>query len=150
MARQLHPSAGRPRGRARQRMNTHAVAWFDLANAINEALLSCRIQGQGIDFGSLSCGYTPLDIDTFSMDNSDTKKELVGLVGRTHAGVDGYCPIASYLGTAGFCLELALPPGVQHLAARASTTCSACCPWLPVWSRLPFWCGRTRSFAPLP
>lgn len=100
----------------RQRMNTHACSWFDLASAINEALLSCRIQGQGIDFGCLPCGYTPLDIDTFAMDNSDTKKELVG---RTYAGFDGYCPIASYLGTAGFCLELALRPGVQHSARES-------------------------------
>ena len=66
-----------------------------------------------MDFGALPCGYTPLDIDTFVMDNSDTKKEMVG---RTYAGVDGYCPIASYLGTAGFCLELALRAGVQHSA----------------------------------
>ena len=100
----------------RQRMDTHASAWFDLASVINEALLSSRIQGQAIDFGSLPCGYTPLDIDTFAMDNSDTKKELVG---RTYAGVDGYCPIASYLGTAGFCLELALRPGVQHSARES-------------------------------
>lgn len=100
----------------RQRMNAHALSWFDLASVINEALLSCRIQGQCIDFGRLPCGYTPLDIDTFAMDNSGTKKELVG---RTYAGVDGYCPIVSYLGTAGFCLELALRPGVQHSARES-------------------------------
>ncbi len=60
--------------------------------------------------------YTPLDIDTFAMDNSNTNKELVG---RTYAGVDGYCPIASYLGAAGFCLELALRPGMQHSARES-------------------------------
>ena len=38
-------------------------------------------------------------------------------VGRTYAGVDGYCPLAAYLGSHGFCLELALRPGVQHSAA---------------------------------
>ena len=32
------------------------------------------------------------------------------------AGVDGYCPLAAYLGSHGFCLELALRPGVQHSA----------------------------------
>ena len=100
----------------RQRLNTHASAWFDLASVINEALLSSRIEGRPVDFGVLPCGYTPLDIDTFAMDNSDTKKELVG---RTYAGVDGYCPIASYLGTAGFCLELALRAGVQHSARES-------------------------------
>lgn len=35
-------------------------------------------------------------------------------VGHTHAGVVGYCPMASYLGTKGIWLELALRPGVQH------------------------------------
>lgn len=100
----------------RQRMDTHASAWFDLASSINEALLSARIQGQAIAFGALPCGYTPLDIDTFAMDNSGTAKELVG---RTYAGVDGYCPLAAYLGTAGFCLELALRPGTQHSASQS-------------------------------
>lgn len=61
-------------------MNAHAPSWFDLASSINDALPSCRIQGQCIDFGSLPCGHAPLDIDTFAMDNSDTSnsKELVG------------------------------------------------------------------------
>jgi hypothetical protein len=47
------------------------------------------------------------------MDNGGTAKEGVG---RTYAGVDGYCPLAAYLGSHGFCLELALRPGVQHSA----------------------------------
>jgi len=100
----------------RQRMDSHASAWFELASSINEALLSARIQGQAVAFGALPCGYTPLDIDTFAMDNSGTAKELVG---RTYAGVDGYCPLAAYLGTAGFCLELALRPGTQHSASES-------------------------------
>jgi len=96
----------------RQRLDTHALAWFELASTINEALLASRIDGRSIDFGALACGYTPLDVDTFAMNNGNTKKELV--VGRTYARVDGCCPIASCLGTAGFCLELALRAGVQH------------------------------------
>jgi len=100
----------------RQRMDTHACAWFDLASSINEALLGARIEGSPIAFGGLPCGYTPLDIDTFAMDNSGTTKELVG---RTYAGVDGYCPLAAYLGTAGFCLELALRAGTQHSATES-------------------------------
>jgi len=40
-------------------------------------------------------------------------------VGRTYAGVDGYCPLAAYLGSHGFCLELALRPGVQHSASES-------------------------------
>ena len=39
-------------------------------------------------------------------------------MGRTYAGVDGYCPLAAYLGSHGFCLELALRPGVQHSASE--------------------------------
>jgi len=43
-------------------------------------------------------------VDLDAMNNSFTKKELVG---RTYAGADGYC------------LELALHPGVQHSAAES-------------------------------
>ena len=35
-------------------------------------------------------------------------------MGRTYAGVDGYCPLAAYLGAHGFCLDLVLRPGTQH------------------------------------
>jgi hypothetical protein len=100
----------------RQRMDVHAPSWFELAPQMNQALLGSRINGQPIDFGALACGYTPVDLDTFAMDNSSTKKELVG---RTYAGVDGYCPFAVYLGSLGYCLELALRPGVQHFAAES-------------------------------
>jgi hypothetical protein len=65
------------------------------------------------EYGVLPCGWLPLDIDTFAMDNSGTAKEGVG---RTYAGVDGYCPLAAYLGSHGFCLDLVLRPGTQHSA----------------------------------
>lgn len=100
----------------RQRVDTHAASWFDLAADLNHKLLGSRVSGKAIDFGSLDCGYTPVDLDTFAMDNSGTKKELVG---RTYAGVDGYCPLAVYLGRLGYCLELALRPGVQHSALES-------------------------------
>jgi Transposase DDE domain group 1 len=100
----------------RQRLDTHASSWFDLVPQMNQKLLASRINGQAIEFGALACGYTPVDLDTFAMDNSATKKELVG---RTYAGVDGYCPFAVYLGSLGYCLELALRPGVQHSAAES-------------------------------
>ena len=99
----------------RQRMDSHAASWFDLVDNINAAVLGMKIGGKPVDFGVLPCGYVPLDIDTFAMDNSDTAKEHVG---RTYAGVDGYCPLAAYLGTQGFCLELALRPGTQHSASE--------------------------------
>ncbi|SFL09496.1 Transposase DDE domain group 1 [Loktanella salsilacus] len=100
----------------RQRLDTHAASWFDLAAELNQKLLSSTVNGKPIDFGALACGYTPVDLDTFAMDNSATKKELVG---RTYAGVDGYCPFAVYLGSLGYCLELALRPGVQHSASES-------------------------------
>ena len=82
---------------------------------MKQKLLSSRINGKAIDFVALACGYTAVDLDTFAMDNSSTKKDLVG---RTYAGVDGYCPFAVYLGRLGYCLELALRPGVQHSHVR--------------------------------
>ena len=100
----------------RQRMDANASDWFELAARINQALLGLRIKGHPIDFDRLACGYMPIDLDTFAMDNGDTAKELVG---RTYTGVDGYCPLAVYLGTQGYCLELALRPGVQHSALES-------------------------------
>ena len=99
----------------RQRLDAYAKDWFELIPELNHKLLSSRIAGKLIDFGVLPCGYTPIDCDTFAMDNSRTKKESVG---RTYAGVDGYCPFAAYLGRFGYCLELALRPGTQHSASE--------------------------------
>ena len=97
----------------RQRMDTHAAAWFELVQAFNEALLSAQYASGPVDFGALPCGYMAVDWDTFVMNNSGTQKEAVG---RTYRGVDGYTPSATYLGSLGYCLELALRPGVQHSA----------------------------------
>jgi len=93
----------------RQRMDARASELFEFTSALIETLLGTARP----DYGVLPCGWLPLDIDTFAMDNGDTAKEGVG---RTYTGVDGYCPLAAYLGTHGFCLELALRPGVQHSA----------------------------------
>jgi hypothetical protein len=93
----------------RQRLDAQAADLFDFAGPLIETLLSSARP----DYGVLPCGWIPLDIDTFAMDNGDSAKEGVG---RTYTGVDGYCPLAAYLGSHGFCLELALRPGVQHSA----------------------------------
>jgi hypothetical protein len=95
----------------RQRLDAHASDLFDFLPPMIETLLS-RARP---DYGVLPCGWLPLDIDTFAMDNGGTVKEGVG---RTYAGVDGFCPLAVYLGAQGFCLELALRPGVQHSACE--------------------------------
>jgi hypothetical protein len=91
----------------RQRLDARAQDLFDVVPPLIETLLSSARP----DYGVLPCGWLPLDIDTFAMDNGGTVKEGVS---RTYAGVDGYCPLAAYLGSHGFCLELALRPGVQH------------------------------------
>ena len=93
----------------RQRMDARATELFDFTAPLIETLLSTARP----EYGVLPCGWLPLDVDTFAMDNSGTAKDGVG---RTYAGVDGYCPLAAYLGSHGFCLDLALRPGVQHSA----------------------------------
>lgn len=95
----------------RQRMDARAAELFDFVPPMIETLLD----SQRPDYGVLPCGWLALDVDTFAMDNGGTAKEGVG---RTYAGVDGYCPLAAYLGSHGFCLELALRPGVQHSASE--------------------------------
>lgn len=91
----------------RQRMDAHASSLAGQVMPMIEHLLAHHAP----DYGVLPCGWLPLDIDTFAMDNSGTAKEGVG---RTYAGVDGYCPLAAYLGSHGFCLDLVLRPGTQH------------------------------------
>ena len=93
----------------RQRMDAHAAPLAEQGMPMIERLLTRHAP----DYGVLPCGWLPLDIDTFAMDNSGTAKEGVG---RTYAGVDGYCPLAAYLGSHGFCLDLVLRPGTQHSA----------------------------------
>jgi hypothetical protein len=56
-------------------------------------------------------GYVCLDMDTFVMDQSGSKKEDVS---RTYQGVDGYTPVAAYLGNEGWCVGLELRPGRWH------------------------------------
>jgi len=91
----------------RQRLDARAAEMFDYVAPMIETLLA----RERPDYGVLACGWLPVDVDTFAMDNGQTVKEGVG---RTYAGVDGFCPLAAYLGCYGFCLELALRPGVQH------------------------------------
>ncbi len=61
----------------RQRMDTHAASWFELAAQFNLALLSAKYATGPVDFGALACGYMAVDWDTFVMNNSGTQKEAV-------------------------------------------------------------------------
>ncbi len=62
--------------------------------------------------------YVCLGFDTFTMDNSGTKKEAVS---RTYQGFDGYTPIAAYLGNEGWNIGLELRPGKQHSALETES-----------------------------
>jgi hypothetical protein len=95
----------------RQRLDAQAEQSFDAVPEMIEALLAAACP----DLGLLPCGWLPLDVDTFAMDNGGTRKDGVG---RTYAGVDGFCPLAAYLGSAGLWLTLALRPGTQQSACE--------------------------------
>ena len=98
----------------RQRMDTHAPSWFELAREFNLALLSAQYATDPVDFGALPCGYMALDWDTFVMDNAGTQKEAVG---RTYQGVDGYTPSATLPGLLGLLPGIGLAPGRAALGA---------------------------------
>ena len=98
----------------RQRMDTHAASWFELAGEFNLALLSAQYATGSVDFGALPCGYMALDWDTFVMDNAGTQKEAVG---RTYQGVDGYTPSATLPGLLGLLPGIGLAPWRAALGA---------------------------------
>lgn len=92
----------------RQRMEQMAVALREETDAFSVRLL----RNAEAPVTALN-GFVCLDFDTFVMDNSGTKKECSD---RTYQGVDGYTPIAAYLGNEGWCLAMELRPGSQHSA----------------------------------
>ena len=136
----------------RQRMDARAAELFDFVPPLIETLLGSASP----DYGVLPCGWLPLDVDTFAMDNGGTAKDGVG---RTYAGVDGYCPLASYLGSHGYCLELSLRPGVQHSALETqynfervipmAQRLSAAGPKAPILARLDSGFDSTRLMCEL-
>ncbi|MCG5549280.1 IS1380 family transposase [Halorhodospira halochloris] len=64
---------------------------------------------------ALDTGHVALDIDVFTMDNSNNRKEGVS---RTYSGFDGYAPISAYIGDQGWCIALELRNGSDHSAAE--------------------------------
>jgi hypothetical protein len=91
----------------RQRLDEVALNLLRIADACSVDFLK-RVR---VTISALDTGHIPLDCDVFGMDNSKTKKEGVS---RIYNGDDGYAPVAAYLGTEGWCLELELRPGSQH------------------------------------
>lgn len=70
-------------------------------------MLGWKVAGKPVDFGELSSGYMPLNLDTFAMGKSCTAKEHVG---RTMQ-VSTASALGSRTWAPKFCLELALRPG---------------------------------------
>jgi hypothetical protein len=94
----------------RQRLDAKAGAIRDLADELSLRLLT-RTEAPI----TAHKGYVCVDLDTFAMDNSGTRKEDVT---RTYRGFDGYTPIAGYLGNEGWNIGLELRPGSQHSASE--------------------------------
>ncbi len=91
----------------RQRLDEVAPALRPVADSCSVGFL----KKARVTITALDTGHIPVDWDVFGMDNSKTKKEGVS---RIYNGGDGYAPIAAYLGTEGWCLELELRNGSQH------------------------------------
>ena len=92
----------------RQRLDAKAEDIRDLSDELSVRLLE-RTEAPISPYK----GYVRFEIDTFVMNNSETKKEYIG---RTYQGVDGYCPIAGYLGNEGWNVGLELRAGSHHSA----------------------------------
>jgi hypothetical protein len=91
----------------RQRLDRFAPAFDKCAgDCLSELLKNTRVP-----ITPATSGHVPLDMDVFTMDNSNTKKEGVSY---TYQGYFGYAPIAAYLGLEGWCLGMELREGSQH------------------------------------
>lgn len=92
----------------RQRLDAKAVEIREVTDELSLRLLE-RLEAPV----SAHQGFVCVDMDTFVMDNSGTRKEHVG---RTYQGVDGDTPIAAYLGNEGWNVGLELRSGTHHSA----------------------------------
>ena len=85
-----------------------------IGNSLRKQLLDANVKlllTHGVLPSAISKGLIPLDIDVTPLDNSKSHKEGVS---RTYKGHDGYAPIAAYLGTEGFLVNIELREGKQH------------------------------------
>ena len=91
----------------RQRLDARAADLLGFVPALIETLLSSARP----DYGVLSCGWLPQDVDTFAMDTAaPSRKAWAGPTPASTATARWWRTWAR----TGFCLELALRPGVQH------------------------------------
>jgi hypothetical protein len=99
----------------RQRLDRYAEDFLPIA----DTALTRLLQRARVPITPLACGYVPLDLDVFTLDNSNTKKEGIGW---TYAGFVGYAPIAAYLGQEGWNIGMELREGTQHSAEATDET----------------------------
>jgi len=91
----------------RQRLDNRAAEFLPWVKEASITLL----ENLGVEPTVLATGHVPLDADVTPFDNSNSRKEGVS---RTYKGHDGYAPMAAYLGSEGYCLEMELREGSQH------------------------------------
>jgi hypothetical protein len=118
-------------GILRQRMDANAAGY----KAVVEEAAIEFLRRSGAQLTPLDNGFMPLDFDVTPFDNSKSNKEGVS---RTYKGMDGYAPMAAYLGQEGYGLELELREGSQH-----------CQKGTPQFLQRVLGCARQLSAAPL-
>lgn len=91
----------------RQRMDEHAEAFLPALSCASIDLLE-KIKAP---VSTIATGHVPVDIDSFAMDNSDSKREKCS---RTYRNFDGFLFLPAYLGTEGWMVNGHLLPGSQH------------------------------------
>jgi len=94
-------------GTMRQRMDEHAEAFLPALSWAPIELLQ-KVQAP---ITPIETGHVTVDIDSFAMDNSDSKKEKCS---RTYRNFDGFLFLPAYLGIEGWMVNGHLLPGSQH------------------------------------
>lgn len=94
-------------GTMRQRMDQHAAAFLPVMSWASIELL----QKVKAPLSTTETGHVTVDIDSFAMDNSDSKKENVS---HTYRQYDGYLYLPAYIGPEGWMVNGHLLPGSQH------------------------------------
>jgi hypothetical protein len=91
----------------RQRMDDRAGAFLPVLSWASIELL----QKLEVPVTPIDTGHVTVDIDSFAMDNSDSKKENSS---RTYRQFDGFLFLPAYLGIEGWIVNGHLLPGSQH------------------------------------
>jgi len=96
----------------RQRIEARATDWLMPLSEANVRML----ERARIELKRLPSGRVPLNGDVTVLRNDRSEKEDAGY---TYQRTVGFAPLALYLGSEGYLLELALRPGTQHSALES-------------------------------